>query len=43
MVGPGSDNVEDGMDYAEIGYWVLFGVGVLSVILGIAILLILCC
>ena len=42
VVGPGSDHIETGMDYSEVGYWVLFGFSILLIILLFIILMMTC-
>ena len=39
---PGTENVDEGMEYAFFGYWFLFGFGILIIVLAAWVLIILC-
>ncbi len=43
LVEKSADKTDDGLKYARISYWILFGFGILLVILLFLVLLILCC
>ena len=43
VVEPGTENIDEGVDYARFGYWFLLGFGILLIIFCIWVLIILCC